>query len=287
MMGIFNSLLMNAGFALMSMSPEKSATFFLLGQTMTSVVVWPAIIALRAVIAAMGGRDQTDYIVACVSLTFAGLVTMGALPLYKYKTRHHSVFSHLIGPCSSWTIITPLSGNPILVVLKAVFIPALASWLCGVFTFAVFPSQVSLWVPFQGADAPYQAPLFRSFLIYMYSVADTFGRALPRIWSTLQLLSDRAFMIGTVLRGLVFVPLTLLSSSKIADALTYDWFRLLLLLAFGAANGANFALANMFGPRRVEACDKMTVGTILSFSAINGLLVGSLIGIGLKGLFGN
>lgn len=286
-MGIFNSLLMNAGFGLMSMAPEKSASFFLLGQTMTGVFTWPIIVGLRAIVNALGGGDETDYIVAVMSLSLSGLITMGTIPLYKLKTRHHPVFSHMLAPYQTPTgspSNNPRRSRPIKAVFKSIWVPASASWISCLFTFAVFPSQVSLWQP-SFTDALYDGPLFRSFLIYVYSIADTIGRMLPRLLHVLLSVTDRTFLTATVVRGIVFVPLMLLSSLKAPELFALDWWRLILIIVFGITNGTNFGLANMLAPRRVDACDKMHVGTILSFTAINGLFVGSLIGIGLKHAF--
>lgn len=275
-MGVFNSLLMNAGFGLMSMAPEKSAAFFLLGQTMTSVLAWPVVIALREIIYALGGSTQTGYYMALVALLIASLITIGAIPLYLLKTQHHPVFANLLE--SSRPII---ASHTILEVLKIIRVPAGAGWLSGVLTFMVFPSQVGLWVPF-GGSAPYDTALYRSFLIYIYSVSDTIGRALPRFFPGMKNIADRPFILGTIMRGVILVPLILLSSTRSIEFLAYDWMRLVLIALFGISNGANFALSNILGPAKVEPSDKMHAGTILSFTAINGLFVGSLIGIGIK-----
>jgi hypothetical protein len=96
-MGIFNSLLMNAGFGLMSIAPEKSATFFLLGQTTTSVIAWPIILVLRVIIRSIGAsEEQTNYTVAVATLSFAAIFCLGVIPLYFLKTKNHPVFRHLL-----------------------------------------------------------------------------------------------------------------------------------------------------------------------------------------------
>jgi len=49
--------------------------------------------------------------------------------------------------------------------------------------------------------------------------------------------------------------------------------------------GINYSLGNAMAPAAVDSPDeKYTVGVILSFVAMNGLFVGSLIGIGFKEL---
>ena len=286
-MGVFNSLLMNAGFSLMSLAPEKSATFFLLGQTTTSVIAWPLIIALKYAVAALGGGESTNFIVAVSTLTFAAIFCCGAIPLYHLKTRHHPVFAHILNdrsvtPGSSELVVNSPQSPPksMIEVFRVIIVPVLCGWGSCIISFCVFPGQVGLWFP-SWINGPYDYPLYRSFLIYSYSVADTIGRSLPRWISALRTVRDKIFVLGTLSRGVVFIPLFLMSSMKVWFVLASDWFRLGLIFFFGVTNGVNFSLSNMLGPRLVEAQDKMNVGTLLAFGAINGMFLGALISLGL------
>ena len=276
--GGWNSCLMNAGFSLMSMAPEKSATFFLLGQTTTGVVTWPLIIVLRIAVKALGAEEQTDYVVAVISLSLAAAVCIGVIPLYHYKTRHHVVFAHLLQAPPASTPKTTTNVAMMKKIFRAIAAPAISCWLSGVFTFAVFPSQIGLWFP----SGDYEVSLYRSFVIYIFSIADTIGRAVPRFVPAIQAVSDRVLYMGTVGRGTVFIPIFLLSSKCLPAGLGEDWVRLVVVIVFGLSNGVNFAIGNVIGPKRVQAADKMNAGTILSFMAINGLFIGSLVGIGFK-----
>lgn len=290
LIGVWNSLLMNAGFGLMSMAPDKSATFFLLGQTMTGVVSWPLIVVLRLLVAA---QDQTDYIVAVITLSVASLVTLGAIPLYLLRTRFHPVFADSLAkelptssPSENIHNIIPQrkpSFQILATVFKAMLVPVLCGWLCGLITFSVYPSQVSFWSPSM-IDAPYDSSLYRSFLLYMFCVSETIGRALFRIFPALQKITDTALLNATLLRGIVFIPLMILSSKRIPDVFAFDAFRFVLIFLLGLSNGANFGLASFIAPKRIPSADKMHAGTILSFTAVNGLFVGSMIGIGFKHL---
>lgn len=292
LIGVWNSLLMNAGFGLMSMAPDKSATFFLLGQTMTGVVSWPLIVLLRLLVAA-DQQDQTDYIVAVITISIAALVTLGTIPLYLLRTRLHPVFADSLGkkelPTSSENInhiIIPQrkpSFQILATVFRAMLVPVICGWLCGLITFSIYPSQVSLWSP-SIMDAPYDSSLYRSFLLYMFCVSETIGRALFRIFPSLQKITDTALLNATLLRGIVFIPLMILSSKRIPDVFAFDGFRFVLIFLLGLSNGANFGLASFIAPKRIPPADKMHAGTILSFTAVNGLFVGSLIGIGFKHL---
>ena len=289
-MGLFNSLLMNAGFSLMSLAPEKSATFFLLGQTTTSVVAWPMIIGLRYAVQALGGGDSTNFIVAVATLTFASIFCFGAIPLYHYKTRHHPVFSQILNDhIPTTTSDPPLSDaspkslfppKSVLEVFKIVIVPCLCGWGSCIVSFSVFPGQVGLWFP-SWTDAFYDTPLYRSFLIYSYAVADTIGRMIPRYSIKLRNIRDKPFVIGTVSRAFIFIPLFLMSSMNIWFVFSNDVFRLLLIFAFAITNGINFNLSNMLAPKLVQAQDKMNVGTLLAFGAINGMFLGALISLGL------
>ncbi len=83
-------------------------------------------------------------------------------------------------------------------------------------------------------------------------------------------------------RCLVLIPLFIMTSKATIGFLAYDWFRLILVILFGLINGANFAMANMIAPRRIEPGLKMHSGTLLSLVAINGKFTGTLLGLALK-----
>ena len=73
-----------------------------------------------------------------------------------------------------------------------------------------------------------------------------------------------------------------MTSNRTASLFTYDWFRLILIVLFGISNGSNFSTSNIVGPKRVQVADKIHAGTILSLVAVNGVFIGTLLGIGLK-----
>lgn len=283
MVGLWNSLLMNAGFNLMSLAPEKSASFFLLAQTATGVVTWPLIMLTRFLVdLTTRAGDQTDLIVAAISFSIAACVVAGCVPLYLKKTRNHIVFINVLGPDACVTpAVSPsaLSNNTQLKqVFKAIQTPALCVWMCGVLTFCVFPSQVSRWFPL----GEFETAIYRSFLIYMFSVNDTIGRTLPRLFPKVVGMSDKIFWTFTIGRGALLAPLFLVSSKTVSDLFSFDWFRLVLIITFAVTNGVNFATCNICGPKRVQTADKIHAGTILSLMAVNGVFIGTLLGIGLK-----
>lgn len=286
--GISNSLLMNAGFTFMSIAPQKSAMFYLVGQGCAQVVSWPTLILLHLVVKQLGGGTQTNFIVAVITLVVAGIMTLGLIPLYRLRTRTHPVFSNILMDFSVRS--TSMDSSPrrgvsqkdlMIRVFKKVFVPAICTWLVCFFTFMVYPSQISRWTPTEGA--PYGPDHFQSFMIYIFAVADTAGRYLSRgllKWAA----PDWRFVLTTIIRGVVLCPMVVLSSYHLPEWLSADASRLVLMIVFGFSQGINFTLATMMAPSLVEKKDKMTVGTILSFVVINGCFLGSLVGIGLKHL---
>jgi hypothetical protein len=284
--GISNSLLINAGFTFMSLAPRKSAHFFLLGQGALQVVSWPLLMILHIIVDKLGGGQDTNYIVAMLTLCAAGVVTLGAIPLYRCQTRHHAVFAPVL---LDYTINqTNLDGSEpsqfriLLAVFRKIMIPATCGWIATLFTFMMYPSQISAWFPHDGSAAPYRTDQYQSFMIYIFAVADTIGRFVSKFISPTSLLSGPKFFALTCIRGIVLCPLILLSSMKIPEVLTIDWVRLILIIAFGFSFGINYSLATMMAPGKVESKDRMTVGTILSFVIINACFIGAMIGIGLK-----
>ncbi len=85
----------------------------------------------------------------------------------------------------------------------------------------------------------------------------------------------------------MLIPLFILSA-KFDDTnsiLAQDWFRVILMFCFSFSMGINYSLGNAIAPMKFDSPDdKYTVGVILSFVAMNGLFVGSLVGIGFKEL---
>jgi len=294
LMGLWVSLLMNAGFNLMSLAPEKSASFFLLGQTATGIVTWPLLLLLRFLVEKAGGGAKTNLYVAAISFSSAAVVVAGTIPLYLLKTRHHAVFAAVLldreSPLKSEEMDVE-SAKPqtpkitqTLDRIKSVFFtimtPAICAWMAGAITFSVFPSQLSRWFPH--TPDQYETAVYRSFLSYTFSIADMVGRMLPRFIPGLLKMSDKLFWILTPIRGVIFIPMFLFSSKQTAELFTFDWFRLVLILGFGITGGANFSAVNMVAPKRIQQADKLHAGTILSLMAINGVFVGTLIGLGLK-----
>lgn len=283
--GLWNSLLMNAGFNLMSLAPEKSANFFLLAQTFTGVVTWPLLIFLRYIVKSAGGGSETDIIVAAISFSLASGVVLGCIPLYLFKTRHHSVFVNVLGPTASRAPTpemyrdSPNSGFARLAsVFKTIFTPAMSVWLCGLVTFSVYPSQISRWYP----DGDFEVSIYRSFLAYCFAICDTVGRSLPRFVPQLLKASDKFFWILTISRAIVFVPMFLLCSKTVSEFFSNDYVRLGIMIVFAISNGMNFSTPNMIGPRRVQTADKIHAGTILSLMAVNGVFIGTMLSLGLK-----
>ena len=273
LMGLFNSLLINVGFGLMSMAPARSAAAFLIGQTSAGVVGWPVIILFRKIVHACGGGEAADMIVAVVTLCLCGILTLAQIPLYRFRTQFHPVFFLQLSKI-------PEKGgsdsNALLGVMGKIFVPAMCGWFTSLVSFSVFPIQIGRWFPHSQIDTS----VYRSFLIYMFAVADAAGRASLR-WAPASL-STRVFVWATLVRGIVFVPLIILCAHNFEELFGFDWWRLVLVLGLGITNGANFGLANMLAPRLVSASEKMLTGTILAFLAVNGRFVGALIGIGLK-----
>ncbi len=189
MVGLWTSLIVNAGFGLMSMAPAKSANFFLTGQTVIGVLTWPFLILLRLAVTRIAGEsnNRTDLIIAAISFTVAAAVVAGSVPMYLMKTRHHPVFAQSYVSGSNW--------EDIKMVFRAIRTPALCAWICGIGTWCVFPGQVSRWHP--SAKDSYDTALYRSFLVYMFSIAEMIGRSSPQIFPKMLKVSD--FFFGHLL----------------------------------------------------------------------------------------
>lgn len=275
--GIFNSLLINSGFTFMSIAPRKSAHFYILSQGAFQVVSWPLLMLLHFIVERMGGGYDTNYIVSVITLSSAGIITLGVIPLYRYRTRHHPALSPVL---LDFEIVDEGQTRDILEVFRKIMIPATCAWLTALFTFMIYPSQISTWYPHE--DAPYRTDQYQSFMIYIFAVADTIGRFVSKYIPPTNWTAGPRFLTLTCIRGIVMCPLIVMSSRQIPKELSSDWVRLLLIVFFGFTNGVSYSLTTISTPSKVCVRDKMTVGTILSFLIINAWFVGALIGIGLK-----
>ncbi len=278
--GLWNSIMINVGFNLMTLSPQKSAGFFLTAQTATGVITWPLLIVLRLLVIAAGAGEDADLIVAYISFSIVVAFIAGCVPLYLFKTRHDPVLRDVLGPdAASDMKIVKESPSSMTSVFKAIWVPTTCAWLSGVVTFCVFPTQISRWNP----QGDFETALYRSFIIYTFSITETLGRSSPAFLLKRFDIKDSFLWSLNIGRALVFVPLFILCSRLGGfPVFSNDWFRLVLVNVFAVSAGVSFALPNVMAPRRVSKADKMHAGTILSLAAVNGKFMGSLLGLVLK-----
>ena len=281
MVGAFNSLLVTGGFALMSLAPPVSGQFFLIGFTLTGIITWPFIVSLRLISEAAGtSGDTTTLIVSIISLSITGILCLMSIPMYRFKTSKNPYFISQLARDS----VTPCnSRNGIIPVFRKIWPIILSLWSSRVITFALYPGLIGLWSPH--GQVPFSKNLYQSFLLYLGPVSDTIGQFAFRFTPLSAKLGERALTILTIVRGLVLIPLFIQSAKfdETNSILAQDWFRILLMFFFSFSMGINYSLGNAIAPTKFDSPDdKYTVGVILSFVAMNGLFVGSLVGIGFK-----
>lgn len=287
MVGAFNSLLVTGGFALMSLAPGGSGQFFLIGFTLTGIISWPFIVGLRFLSQAAGTTgDTTTLVVSIVSLSVTGILCLMSIPMYRYKTsRNPYLMSQLEQEGDA--VISGGKKNGIIPVFRKIWPIITALWFSRVITFALYPGLVGLWSPDSLFPASSKS-LYQSFLLYLGPVSDTIGQVVYRFTPLSKLMGERALTILTIARGLVLIPLFFLSAKydeSTSSILAQDWFRIILMFSFSFSMGINYSLGNALAPLKFTSPDdKYTVGVILSFVAMNGLFVGSLVGIGFKEL---
>jgi hypothetical protein len=291
MMGGVNSFLITAGYNLMSVCPPKSVSYFLVGQTVTPVMCWPVLIALRMIVVAITGGDaeQVSFLVAVISLGGAGVLTVLAIPLYRFKTRFHPDIADILNQDDGDLLEVKKVESGVLRnestmfgIFKLIWAPATAVWLTNFLTYMVYPGQVNTWSP--SYDTLYESVTYRSFLIYIYSVADMLGRLIIQ-WSPalLKLSSDYRIVGVSIGRGALLATLFVLSSARIDGVvISSDVFRLVLVTLLGFSYGIVFAIANHDAPSRISVDNKFKSGTFISLMVVNGMLFGSLAGLGIK-----
>ena len=279
MVGFFNSFLVTGGFALMSIAPKGSGQFFLLGLTATGVVTWPFMMLLRLVTESAGAGDNTSFIVAIVSLVVTGVLCLSAVPVYKFCTSVNPFFRDQLVRTPDQSVQAGLFAT-----FRKVWLPVVTMWVSRVATFALYPGMIGLWTPVSDA---YSASEYQSFLIYMGPLSDTIGQLMYRYTRFFDRVGVKGLAVITVVRAAILIPLFLLSAKfdQTGSAISSDGFRCFLMFLFSFSMGINYSIGNAIAPQMVSSTEeKFTVGVILSFAAMNGLFVGSLVGIGFKEL---
>ena len=285
--GAFNSLLVTGGFALMSLAPNGSGQFFLIGFTLTGIITWPFIVSLRVICETAGtSGESTTLIVSIISLSITGVLCLLSIPMYRYKTSQNPYFITQIEREGD-AIIGGGSRSGILPVFRKIWSIVLSLWSSRVVTFALYPGLIGLWTPH--GSIPFTKSLYQSFLLYLGPVSDTVGQLVFRFTplGNRLLLGERSLTILTIIRAIILIPLFLLSAyfDDTNSVIAQDWLRVLLMFMFSFSMGINYSLGNALAPAKFESPDdKYTVGVLLSFVAMNGLFVGSLVGIGFKEL---
>lgn len=278
--GLFNSMLATGGYGLMSLAPNGAGQFYLLGLTGTGVITWPLIMLLRVILEALCGKTSTSFLVAVVSLTLGSILCLFSIPLYHFVTRRDPNFVSQLEAKSE-----DASLHSLLRTFRKSRNFILFLWVSRVATFVVYPGFLGLWTP--SLSETYSKELYQSFMIYLGPVSDTMGQLLYRYSGFLNSANHRFFYCLTVVRVMAVIPLFVLStiSNGSGSILASDLFRMLLMIGFSSSMGINYSLGTHLAIQSVSSIEeKFTLGTILSFIAMNGLFIGSMIGLGLKPL---
>jgi hypothetical protein len=277
--GLFNSLLVTGGFALMSLAPKGSGQFFLLGLTATGILTWPLFMLMRYIASTASEGEGVNFWVAVFSFGLSGSLCLLSIPMYRNATRTNDLMKTQLEQKS-----TDYDGHGLIAVFRKVWIPAVAMWVARLVTFALYPGMIGLYTP-SGTTFPLNT--YQSFLIYLGPLSDTVGQLVYRFSKLRDLIGLRGLIVLTAIRAVIIVPLFMLSAYMDGEDsfICQDWFRYLMMFGFSFSMGINYSAGNAIASQSVPTADqKFTVGVILSFVAMNGLFVGSLVGVGLKQL---
>jgi hypothetical protein len=278
--GAFNSLLVTGGFALMSIVPKGSGQFFLLGMTATGIITWPFIMILRLLVSACYPSSDNALLVSVISLVLSGVLCASSILVYWYYTMRHELLKPRLN-----NSIDEASGSSLREVWRKICTPAIAMWCARVVTFALYPGMIGLMSP---SSSKFMISDYQSFLIYMGPLSDTIGQLVYRFTPVGRYIRMRGMVWLTAIRSVVIIPLFLLSVyyNGTDSLVAQDWFRGLLMFGFSCSMGINYSAGNAIAPELLaSSTEKYLAGVILSFVAMNGLFVGSLVGVGFKQIF--
>mmetsp|Transcript_3743 Transcript_3743/g.3349 ORF Transcript_3743/g.3349 Transcript_3743/m.3349 type:complete len:147 (-) Transcript_3743:167-607(-) len=119
---------------------------------------------------------------------------------------------------------------------------------------------------------------FVSQVIYTFQVLDTIGRFVPNLGINLR----PRYLIAFTLARSVFIPLFICTSLyPTVNPFHFDWFKHMQMGLFALTNGVSATLSMVGGPQRVpnDKAEQEVAGYTMGFALINGIFVGSILGI--------
>ena len=266
--GAGNAQLLSTGYgiaSLVSVNKPVANSLFFLGQAAAAAFCWPM---KRLVYAATKNTELHLGIVMGIT----SVISLTLIPLY-YKRLRGAIAT------APTTETKSVSWSQSLRILRLTMLPNTILWLSFMCSYLVIPGEIMLWqLPSDSNETDLK--LYLSLCVYVNLLADAFAKCLC-VW-----FANDTRRLSRVLnhKWTPFVLLVLLIIRCGLMPLFYappnpEWARYLMLSFFGFIHGIIVSIALSMSSSRVSSADSDLAGYLSSFMIINGLLVGSGIGM--------
>ncbi|KAF4695708.1 transporter [Perkinsus olseni] len=275
LLGFGHAVMESSAFGLAALCPKSCMIWVMVGEGVAGLVGWPLSMLLNWALTA-GGVDRVSEWRCLIFFCITSLVTVIIVPMFRMITSKHPYMAEVLKieqNRAKSSVMTRQTRRPVLAIVKDVAPMAFGAWCTLAVTFTVFPAQVVLW---QSSDPSNTG--FVSQVIYTFQVVDTIGRFIPNLGINLR---PSFLMAFTVARSL-FIPLFICTSLyPTVVPFHYDWFKHMQMGVFALTNGASATLSMVGGPQRVpnDKAEQEVAGYTMGFALINGIFVGSILGI--------
>jgi equilibrative nucleoside transporter 1/2/3 len=160
--------------------------------------------------------------------------------------------------------------------------PALANFVCFCISCVspVFASKITSQVPVQEAPTLLKPEAFIPLAIMLWNIGDLLGSILAVSSRFLIRRPGLLFLLSLARVG--FIPLYLMCNIDGRGSLVGDWFYLIIVqFSFGLTHGWLSGASMMGVPAWVNEEEREEAGAFMGMTLVTGLVVGSMIGLGL------
>lgn len=266
--GMGNAQLLSTGYGIASILSERSPisnSLFFLGMAAASALCWP----IKRIFLEL--NPQNPYLHLGILMGLTALISLSLIPLFyiglRKETTRHSIDKRRI------------TCLDVCRIFKQTILPNVLLWTTLTCTAIVTPGQVMLWsLPTNCHTSDLK--LYLSLCIYLGPLSDAFGKLVCVI------LASRKPSFEGLLKS-QWTPRLLISMTLVRIGLmplvynppTDEGTRFFILIFFGFLHGIIASISLSLSSFRVSRGDADLAGYLGSFSIVNGLLIGSLIGM--------
>jgi len=271
--GAGNAQLMSTGYGVASIvSVERPIgnSLFFFGQAAAAACCWP----VKRLIETMTSDETVQIGLAMIAIA---IISLSVIPVFLVKIQR------MTGDDDLRTANQTLSWENARKILTNAWLPYLCLWMTYFCTNLVTPGQLTVWsLPVTTSSSAYltDPKMYRSLCSYTHLLSDAVGKSIPVLVSAnperiRRLMSSKWAPVSIAGMTICRLGLLVLFFLPPLDV----WSRFSFLTIFGLLNGVLASVCLSLSTFRADKKDKDIAGYINSFIIINGLFIGSLIGM--------